>query len=234
MNIINLTEKQISSMPIIGSGGCAQIRLLNFSEVAKIYGIDKISFFSYESDEEKIELIHQLHPIQNLILPNKKIYVEERYTGFSMDHVKSSKQLIYTKFFLPLLKRIEILIMIKNILLKMFKQDFFMVDLNEFNILIKKVNLIPYVIDVDGAAFGKDNLDIVLEKYYHLCLQYIFDNIDFGLLFDYSQVEANVKYAKRREALNKCLHQLRYDINQIEKVRELVLKYDKPYLNATF
>lgn len=232
MNIVNLTHKQLTDLPIIGSGGNSNVRYFDFNNVAKIYGIDDYNFYSSESDEGKVELLHTKENIDYVVLPKKKVYVDDSFAGFTMEHIKSSKQLMYFKDSLPVQQRIEILIKIKKIILEMFKQDMYMIDLNELNVLIK--NHLPYIIDVDGVSFNSDDLDCVLESFYHLTIYYLFDNIDFVHLIDFSNLEAQIKQVRRRDKLNKHIHQVRDDVEEIEKVGELILKYDKPYLNATF
>lgn len=232
MDIVNLTHKQLTDLPIIGSGGNSNVRYFDFNNVAKIYGIDDYNFYSSESDEGKVEKLYAKENINNVVLPKKKIFVDDYFAGFTMEHVKSSKQLMYFKHNLPVQIRIEILIRIKNILLDMFKQDIYMVDLNELNVLIKKH--LPYIIDVDGVSFDNNDLDNVLQNFYHLTIYYLFDNIDFINLIDFNNVEPQIKQVRRRDKLNKHIHQVRDDVEEIEKVGELILKYDKPYLNATF
>lgn len=220
MDIINLTEEKIKKLPTIGRGGNSVVKILNFHDVAKIYGV-----YNYESDEEKVDLLGSIKPINNIVLPKKKIYIANEFGGFSMEHIKSSKQMLYTKELLSIQQRIDILVNIKNILLQMFKQNIYMNDLNELNILIK--NNIPYIIDIDGISFDQNDFHLVIERYFHLCLYYLYDNLDFGHLIDLSCIEPKLK-------LQEHLNQVIDDIEKIEKVRELVYKYKKPYLNATF
>lgn len=239
MDIVNLTHKQLIDLPIVGYGGNSDIRCLNYKDVAKIYsvdailtGIDNCNFYSSESDEGKVEFLHNKEKIDYVVLPKKKVYVDDSFAGFSMEHIKSSKELLYLKQELSVQKRIDILIKIKNLLLEMFKQDMYMTDLNSINIIIK--NHLPYVIDVDGVSFDIIDLDYVLEKFYHLTIYFLYDNIDFDYLIDFNNVEPQIKQVRKRNKLNQHIHQVIDDIDEIEKVGELILKYDKPYLNANF
>ena len=214
-----------------------------------IYKVFKdFDFETISHKEKKIELLNKTSSIKELVLPEKKILVNNKFIGYSMQYIANTKTLYDSKNIIGTYSKfVETFKKISEVLKKCHSNNIILSDLSFNNIIIDN-NLNIRFVDLDSAKINdlhSDKVSGLINRFYKSHGGSIWDSqvspeidkLSLILLFIYMIFDTEIQYVSDLEyndTINKlCLSSQMLDIIELIKKFEHS-KIDLPYIGDCF